>query len=113
MIGHFCGLIKQLKRNVVQIHVKAAICWGGVLCDETKTSAGEIISVHEEKKNKIHHINCSNALWLLKLLNVVDLAWFESDHVNLAIYYHTYFNVMTSVQHPRTMLYKKTHACFV
>lgn len=111
MIGYFCGLINKLKRIVVQI--RAAVCWGGVLRDETRTAEREIISVHEEKKKKIHHINWSNALWLLKLLSVFDLAWFESDHVNLAIYYHTYFHVMTSVQHPRTMLYKKTHAYFV
>lgn len=111
MIVHFCGLIKKLKRIVVQI--SAAVCRGGALRDETRTAEREIISVHEEKKQKIHHINCSNALWLLKLLSVLDLAWFESDHVNLAFYYHTYFHVMTSVQHPRSMLYKKTHACFV
>ena len=98
MIGHFCGLIKKLKRIVVQI--RAAVCWGRALRDQTKTAEREIISVHEEKKKKIHHINRSNALWLLKLLSVLDLTWFESDHVNLAIYYHTYFHVMTSVQHP-------------
>ena len=100
MIGHFCRLINKLKRIIVQI--RAGVCWGGVLRDETKTAAREIISVHEEKKKKIpvHHINHSNALWLLKLLSVLDLTWFESDHVDLAIYYHTYFHVMTSVQHP-------------
>ena len=98
MIGHFCGLIKKLEGIVVQI--RAAVCWGRALCDQTKTAEREIISVHEEKKKKIHHINRSNALWLLKLLSVLDLTWFESDHVNLAIYYHTYFHVMTSVQHP-------------
>ena len=60
MIGHFCGLIKKLKRIVVQI--RAAVCWGWALRDQTKTAEREIISVHEEKKKKIHHINRTNAL---------------------------------------------------
>ena len=50
MIGHFYGLINKLKRIIVQI--RAGVCWGGALRDETKTAAREIISEHEEKKKR-------------------------------------------------------------
>ena len=60
MIGHFCGLINKLKRIVVQI--RAGVCWGGVLRDETETAARKIISVHEEKKKRYRYIILTTAM---------------------------------------------------
>ena len=43
MIAHFCGLIKQLEKNVVQMW--AAICWGGA--EQNRTAAKQTIELKD------------------------------------------------------------------